>query len=727
MNNDEKQAYLKKYQEAKKKGVPFFPDIVFKDAVISLALFFILIALAYKIGAPLEARANPADTAYTPRPEWYFLFLFQLLKYFPGKLEVIGVVILPTLGLLILFFLPLIDRTVKRHPLSRPVIMLGTLMITGGIVSLTILAAQEAPPPSEVSTGDQIASLYIQNCASCHGGNISIPQGTNLHEVIAKGKHEGMPAWSADLTTNEIDALAGFILSPTGASIFNQYCGTCHKATELVVDQPLELARSIDQGTAYEPHAEKNLPDFIKVINTQERSLLLNFLVAPDGQRLFVTNCASCHGYTISFEGTAEQLREIIQKGGQHLEMPAWQERLSDADLDILAQYVFSPTTSGPGSALFGKNCAVCHGGQIPNVADVAQARQIIATGGAHMTMPVWGDILTNEQLDALVKYTLEAARGTPLELGQQLYSQNCATCHGVFGEGGPSPINPKALIPPISTADYLKTRDDFTLRAIITQGQPNSGMSPFGSAFGGTLEDDEIDAIVAYIRAWEAKPPVDQPPQIAASNMLDLSTSDIYANLCSQCHGLNGEGAVSSSLQDKEFQGTNTDQDIYNIIDHGASGTTMIGWGSILSVNQMQDLVQYIREFGKLAPEPTVETPAPTTEPSAATAEPTAPTVVPTEPTAPTFVKDILPLFNAKCAMCHGSMGGWNGENYQNTIYSGDNGPAVIPGDVDGSLLAQKILGTQTTGLSMPPGSKMTDEEIQLILDWIAAGAPEK
>ena len=99
MNEQEKQDYLERYKAAKEKGFPFFPDILFKDAVVVLFIFLLLAALAYFIGAPLEARADPADTTYTPRPEWYFLFLFQLLKYFPGSLEFIGVVVLPTLAI----------------------------------------------------------------------------------------------------------------------------------------------------------------------------------------------------------------------------------------------------------------------------------------------------------------------------------------------------------------------------------------------------------------------------------------------------------------------------------------------------------------------------------------------------------------------------------------------------------------------------------------------------
>src|SRR3989304_2069565 len=98
MEDQEKQAYLARYKQAKEQGVPFFPDIIFKDVLVSLLVFVILVSLAYFLGVPTEARADPADTTYTPRPEWYFLFLFQLLKYFPGSLEVIGVMVIPTLG-----------------------------------------------------------------------------------------------------------------------------------------------------------------------------------------------------------------------------------------------------------------------------------------------------------------------------------------------------------------------------------------------------------------------------------------------------------------------------------------------------------------------------------------------------------------------------------------------------------------------------------------------------
>src|SRR3990170_3008849 len=131
MKEKEKQEYLEQYQKAKEKGLPFFPNILFKDAVVSLLVFIILVALAYFLGTPLEARADPADTSYTPHPEWYFLFLFQLLKYFPGKLEVEGVFVLPTIATLLLIALPFLDRSKRRYFLGRPLVI--------GITSLVVL------------------------------------------------------------------------------------------------------------------------------------------------------------------------------------------------------------------------------------------------------------------------------------------------------------------------------------------------------------------------------------------------------------------------------------------------------------------------------------------------------------------------------------------------------------------------------------------------------------
>ena len=338
---------------------------------------------------------------------------------------------------------------------------------------------------------------------------------------------------------------------------------------------------------------------------------------------------------------------------------------------------------------------------------DVEEAREVIASGGAHQTMPIWEDVLTEEQLNALVSYTVEASQGTSLESGQELFAANCALCHGDFGEGGPNPARSDDIIAPISTLEYLQTRDDFTLRTIIEQGQPNFGMSPFGSSFGGPLDGEDIDAIVAYMRSWEQNPPVELPPEVAVQNVA-LDSQQIYADLCAQCHGLDGEGGIGPALSDPDFQADTTDEYIFDSISLGHDATAMIAWGEILSSDQIMGLVNLIRQMEPVETETTSQ-PGPTP---------------PAEP--PTFTSDILPIFEAKCNICHGTMGGWDGTTYESTMTSGNNAPVVIPGDPENSLLAQKLLDTQTIGNIMPPGGKLPDSEIQLILEWIRAGAPE-
>ncbi len=179
MNEEEKRQYLERYKEKKQVGELFWPHSIAKDAVVSLSIFIVLLCLVVLIGVPDEPPANPSDTSYVPRPEWYFLWAFQLLKYFPGKLEGVAIT---GLGLVIafgLFGLPFFDRGSKRHPLNRPVATAVMGVIVIGLVFLTIQAVVTTPPQAEaVSVGGDLESrveagskLYNEQCAECHGEN----------------------------------------------------------------------------------------------------------------------------------------------------------------------------------------------------------------------------------------------------------------------------------------------------------------------------------------------------------------------------------------------------------------------------------------------------------------------------------------------------------------------------------------------------------------------------
>ncbi len=139
-------------------GKPFYPDQLFEDAVAILILFIILAAMAIFIPVPLEELADPTDASYDPRPEWYFLFLFQLLKYFEGPLEVVGTFVIPTVGFILLLFLPFLDKKERTSLMKRPVALTVTSLSVILIVLLTILGAispRLEPAPEQTPTAEQ--------------------------------------------------------------------------------------------------------------------------------------------------------------------------------------------------------------------------------------------------------------------------------------------------------------------------------------------------------------------------------------------------------------------------------------------------------------------------------------------------------------------------------------------------------------------------------------------
>src|SRR5581483_10044443 len=132
----------------------FFPDQVLKDTAAIFVAFVVLWMTALLVRAPLERLADPTDTSYIPRPDWYFLFLFQTLKFFEGPLEVVGSMVLPGLAVLTLLLMPFIDggpvvRVVKRTTAIGAVLLAG-LCWTG----LTV-AAISSTPKQVVQTFDE--------------------------------------------------------------------------------------------------------------------------------------------------------------------------------------------------------------------------------------------------------------------------------------------------------------------------------------------------------------------------------------------------------------------------------------------------------------------------------------------------------------------------------------------------------------------------------------------
>jgi len=123
----------------------FYPEQAARDLVVILAVAALLAAIALSRTPPLERAADPSDAGYVPRPEWYFLALFQLLKYFPGRLEPVATLGIPGLALLLLVLLPWLDRSPHRDPRRRPVVLAGVILATGTFAGLTVLGWRDRP------------------------------------------------------------------------------------------------------------------------------------------------------------------------------------------------------------------------------------------------------------------------------------------------------------------------------------------------------------------------------------------------------------------------------------------------------------------------------------------------------------------------------------------------------------------------------------------------------
>src|SRR6266849_6510709 len=132
----------------------FFPEQAFRDTIAIFSAFAILFVLAVVVRVPLEQLADPTDTTYVPRPEWYFLFLFQILKLFEGPLEVVGSVVLPGLAVLAITLIPFIDRREVRNVTQRT-FAAGVLALAAiGWAGLTVAGIATTPKPTIASQID---------------------------------------------------------------------------------------------------------------------------------------------------------------------------------------------------------------------------------------------------------------------------------------------------------------------------------------------------------------------------------------------------------------------------------------------------------------------------------------------------------------------------------------------------------------------------------------------
>ncbi|HML18078.1 MAG TPA: cytochrome b N-terminal domain-containing protein, partial [Bryobacteraceae bacterium] len=248
----------------------FYPEQVFKDTVATFVWFVVLIGMAIFARVPLGHVADPTDTSFIPRPEWYFLFLFQMLKLFQGPLEIVGSLVIPTLAILFLFLVPFIDRAkalrIRQRTGAIALVTLGAIGWSG----LTARAVATTPPSNESAEeglqqiepwqqipADQLAAIGFfrkDNCASCHvlgrsGAAPDLLATPSQRPVEWLTAHIQQPAPNTAATTlsgRQVRTLIAFVTkrddkgaeawqnapqdAVEGAMVYEQsQCGMCHE------------------------------------------------------------------------------------------------------------------------------------------------------------------------------------------------------------------------------------------------------------------------------------------------------------------------------------------------------------------------------------------------------------------------------------------------------------------------------------------------------------------
>jgi menaquinol-cytochrome c reductase cytochrome b/c subunit len=211
VNRQEKEQYLREYSILKSQGKPFWPYAVAKDGAMACVVLAAIITLSIVLGAELGPKADPTTTTYTPRPEWYFFFLFELLRVIkPPELVALATIGIPTICMIMLFLLPFYDRGPERRPERRPIATTAGIFVIAAMGYLTYLgAAAGAPTQIEQATPERIKAqggemlrqyeagkqvVAQSGCLACHkiGENGNGGPGPNLTKIADRLPAQGI-------------------------------------------------------------------------------------------------------------------------------------------------------------------------------------------------------------------------------------------------------------------------------------------------------------------------------------------------------------------------------------------------------------------------------------------------------------------------------------------------------------------------------------------------------
>jgi ubiquinol-cytochrome c reductase cytochrome b subunit len=358
----------------------FWPDQILKDGIACLAVLATVLVLVFYLGADLGAPADPANSYSAARPEWYFLFLFQFLKFFPGEAEVIGAVVIPGVVMLLLFLMPFIGNWKIGHGFNVALltgILIGAGVLTGLAITednrdltyrnavweahqFSKLAAQRAregipavgaavmlrhDPKAEALTvlTRQCFGCHAYTDASGHGSQPEKPTAPNLYNF-------GRKQWIADLLDKQKITSADYF-GNVAFKEFSEEAGMIY-----FVHNDLE---SLGEGAAEKVAAALAAEGGFELDAKDKELVEAGQAILRDDS----AGCAVCHPFhdagslgsapDLTGYGTREWIMGMIADPGHerfygHLEnyepglqkMPAFQERLSEEVIGHVADWL---------------------------------------------------------------------------------------------------------------------------------------------------------------------------------------------------------------------------------------------------------------------------------------------------------------------------------------------------------------------------------------------------
>ncbi|OZU90124.1 cytochrome C oxidase Cbb3 [Virgibacillus indicus] len=227
----------KDYSEYPGRTEAFWPNFLLKEWLAGSVFLVGFLSLTLAHPSPLEKMADPTDAAYIPLPDWYFLFLYELLKYefASGTYIIMGILVLPGLAFGALLLAPFLDKGPGRRPHQRPVAVAMMLLALTSVIWLTYESAANVnweqraeankPVPAsnvEIDTEHPGYAIYENSCLSCHGGELEGTAGPSLvgidytPEELATIATDGIGSMPPDQFTGsdeELDQLVEFIIS----------------------------------------------------------------------------------------------------------------------------------------------------------------------------------------------------------------------------------------------------------------------------------------------------------------------------------------------------------------------------------------------------------------------------------------------------------------------------------------------------------------------------------